>query len=75
MRTVGGRGGAFQAVPTDVRAWVLLLNQLRAQLDDPTSDVTRKPWDHARLYDALGQALTALDAATPGGLAWLERHD
>jgi hypothetical protein len=54
---------------------VQLLKQLRAQLNDPSSDVARRPWDHARLYDALGQALTALDAATPGGLAWLERND
>jgi hypothetical protein len=52
-----------------------MLKQLRAQLNDPGSDVARRPWEHARLYDGLGQALTALDAATPGGLAWLERND
>jgi hypothetical protein len=62
-------------VPTDVRGWVSLLKQLRSQLNDPGSDVAKRPWEHARLYDSLGQALTALDAATPGGLAWLERND
>ena len=72
---VRGRSGPVQAGPTDVRGWALLLKQLRAQLNDPSSDVARKPWEHPRLYDALGQALTALDAVTPGGLAWLERND
>lgn len=52
-----------------------LLKQLCSQLNDPGSDVARHPWEHSRLYDGLGQALTALDAATPGGLAWLERND
>jgi hypothetical protein len=37
--------------------------------------VAKRPWEHSRLYDGLGQALTALDAATPGGLGWLERND
>jgi hypothetical protein len=72
---VRGRAGAVQPVPTDARGWVLLLKHLREQLNDPGSDVARRPWEHARLYDGLGQALTALDAATPGGLAWLERND
>jgi hypothetical protein len=66
---------AVQSAPTDVRGWVLLLKRLRAQLNDPGSDVAKRPWEHARLHDSLGQVLTALDAATPGGLAWLERND
>ena len=62
-------------MPRDARGWVRLLKQLQDQLNDPGSDVARRPWEHTRLYDGLGQALTALDAATPGGLAWLERND
>lgn len=70
-----GRAGASPAAPTNVRGWALALKQLAIQLNDPDSDVARQPWEHAWLYDSLGRALTALDAATPGGLAWLERND
>jgi hypothetical protein len=66
---------AARPVPNDVRGWVSLLKQLRSQLNDPASEVAKRPWEHSRLYDGLGQALTALDAATPGGLGWLERND
>jgi hypothetical protein len=62
-------------VPTDARGWARTLARLSAQLSDPGSDLTRAPWEHLRLYDALCDALTALDTATPGGLAWLERHE
>ncbi len=61
--------------PTDVRGWATLLKQLRAQLDDAGSELVSRPWEHPRLYDGLGQVLTALDGATPGGLAWLDRHE
>ncbi len=65
---------AVGAVPTDARGWVRILGQLRAQLADPNSELASRPWEHLRLYDGLGDALTALDEATPGGLAWLDRH-
>ena len=65
---------ATSAAPAEARGWVGLLNELAAQLNDPDSDLVRRPWEHIGLYDGLGRALAALDSATPGGLEWLERH-
>lgn len=61
--------------PTDARGWSAVLGHLEAQLNDPDSDLARRPWEHVQIYDALGRALVALDATTPGGLEWLDRHD
>lgn len=61
--------------PATARDWDDLLGLLEAQLRDPHSVLARRPWEHVQLYDALGRALTALDAATPGGLDWIDRND
>jgi hypothetical protein len=47
---------------------VHVLEQLVAQLDESSSPVARQHWDHQRLFDALADALGALDRAHPGGL-------
>ncbi len=60
--------------PASARDWITLLSELRRQLGDPTSELTKRPWEHGRLYDALGRTLSSLHEATPGGLDWLERN-
>lgn len=63
------------AVPPRAREWVELLGALEAQLLDQDSALARRPWEHVQIYDALGRALAALAACTPGGLDWLDRND
>lgn len=59
-------------VPVRSRGWVQLLAQLVTQLDDSSSPVAREHWHHLRLFDALADALAAMDRAHPGGLDELE---
>ena len=68
---LAGAAGA-DGVPVRSRGWVQLLAELVAQLDDPSSPVAREHWDHLRLFDALAEALAAMDRAHPGGLDGLE---
>ncbi|GGK94045.1 hypothetical protein Ppa06_70010 [Planomonospora parontospora subsp. parontospora] len=58
-------------VPTAARQWIDVLAELREQLR--TGELGRKHWQHAKLYDALADVVTALGEAHPGGLHPLHR--
>jgi hypothetical protein len=56
--------------PEGGQAWADHLPTLTRQLHDPDSPTTTETGEHQRLARALLDALDALDAAHPGGLAW-----
>ena len=58
--------------PSRARPWAEGLDQLAAQLTNPRSPLHREHWQHRRLNASLIRVLTALDQATPGGLANLD---
>jgi len=53
------------------REWLGELEQLTAALAG--GELGSQHWYHARIYEALGDVLNALDGATPGGLDYLIR--
>ncbi|GGL56668.1 hypothetical protein [Planomonospora parontospora] len=59
-------------VPTSARAWIALLEALGEQLRD--GELGRQHWHHARLYNALVEAVVDLGDAYPGGLDYLRNE-
>ncbi|MER5627345.1 hypothetical protein ABT061_40615 [Streptosporangium sp. NPDC002544] len=66
-----GEPGATSAVPATAQQWLAQLAELAAQLRE--GELGRQHWHHAKLYNAMLDALVDLGAAYPGGLDYLER--